>query len=148
MSYDIYIGEAKFHIPEKDEIKDYNQIKVRVQSVSLPEAPVFDGDAMTGNGNSRHPGYTQWASFLEHVGLNELFFGDGGLMSDHPGCSYITKEHVEQVKAALEKYKERFPTAQPGFNDRQDALLARLIWLEWWMSWALKNCKVPAIFNS
>jgi len=148
MSYDIYIGEATFRIPEKSEIKDYNQIKVTVNSVYLDEAPVFDDDGMTSNGNSRHPGYSQWANFVDKVGLNDLFFGDGGLMSDHPGCSYITKEHVEQVKAALEKYKERFPDAKPGFLGNQDALLARLIWLEWWMGWAVKNCKVPAIFNS
>lgn len=47
-------------------------------------------------------------------------------------------EHHERQRALLEK----MPTW--GW----DAVLARLIWLEFWFSWALKNCKVPAVYNS
>ena len=25
--------------------------------------------------------------------------------------------------------------------------MARLIWLDWWVQWALKNCERPAIYN-
>jgi hypothetical protein len=34
-----------------------------------------------------------------------------------------------------------------GFKDGQDFHGARLVWLEWWVRWALDNCKVPVIYN-
>jgi hypothetical protein len=33
-------------------------------------------------------------------------------------------------------------------DPRYDGNLARLRWLEWWVDWALKNCKLPAVGNT
>ena len=38
---------------------------------TLPDAPEFPGDEMTGKSNGRHPGYGQWREFCEQVGLEE-----------------------------------------------------------------------------
>jgi len=43
---------------------------------------------------------------------------------------------------------KRNPNAVRGFMDPKfDDVLARLIWLEFWIEWSLNNCKNPGIFN-
>lgn len=162
MGYSITIGNAK---PEFN--KDDGELWARwtVDGMALPEAPTFPNDEMTGNGNGRSPSYTGWAEFCDAAGLTTLFLEKWeGLMSQHPGCKMLQKEHLLQVQAALEKWK-RTATKPPGFEGwgkfneetkqwetpdqgKYDHILARLIWLEFWMKWALENCETPAIENT
>ena len=69
------------------------------------------------------------------------------------------------VRAALEK-RRRESTLPPGFwgmdkfdrekqawvpspdAGKRDPILARLLWLDFWMGWALANCETPAVENS
>jgi hypothetical protein len=58
-----------------------------------------------------------------------------------------------EVSLALER-RQKKSTLPPGFEGwgyegpaRYDYMLARLIWLDWWMRWALENCETPAIEN-
>lgn len=171
MSYSIYIGEAYLAVPSEDDLTKYDDIypSVEVKGMAHPEAPSFPGDDMTGRGNGRHPGYSQWANFVDDVGLRDLFFGarDGGsrdasLMRDHPGCAILRPCDLVEIRQARGRWEakpwpapERVagwdPTLMP-FDQREadpkyDGNLARLIWLEWWVTWALANCKVPAIYN-
>ena len=156
MSYDIYIGEGII-----DENDDSGELRVRVKGLSLPEAPSFPNDQMTGKGNSRHPGYSQWSNFCREAGIYDLFFDEEtGLMHRHPGTFILKQNHLDEIRAAKDRWVKNNPDKNPGFPADEwmkpefqekitnpDPILARLIWLEFWVDWALKNCKVPAIHN-
>lgn len=170
MSYSIYIGQA---VIIKRNPKDYDgELKADfiVKSHEELGAPVFENDTMTGNSNSRHPGYGAWDDFATSTGLHDFFFDkEKGLMRQHPGCFKLTKKHAKIVSKALADYQAKYPKAQPGFakqfmansgivmsNSRTmgapdetvaEYHLARLMWLNWWVQWAIKNCKRPAIYN-
>lgn len=154
MSYDIYIGEAQI-----DDDRDGYEMRIVVKAFDHPEAPSFPNDELTGKGNHRHPGYSAWSDFTKDAGLHDLFFEeDTGLMSRHPGAFRLTNEHHQQVAAALDKWTTEHPDTTPGFMDYDyrkhetigpsyDYMKARLVWLEWWMRWALANCETPTIYN-
>lgn len=169
MSYDIYIGEAKIGEIEPDDDPGV-ALDVVVASTEHPKAPEFPGDEMTGKSNGRHPGYSQFAEFCERVGLYGLFFDKWrGLMREHPGTVALDKTHLQEVRRALDAHRTKFKNIAPGWckceacdefvreEKRTPHIpaivqcasgdLARLIWFEWWMSWALENCKRPALYN-
>lgn len=157
MGYEIRIGNA---VPHFD--KDGGQLYAcwKVEPTATDKAPTFPNDEMTGNGNSRHPSYSSWTEFLRQTGLFDLFLGDDGLMKDHPGCRIITKDHHAAVKSALDKWQEK-ATLPPGLSGSQitssgyetfdegkyDHQLARLMWLEFWMKYAIDTYETPAIEN-
>jgi hypothetical protein len=168
MSYDIYIGEAALDVPSAEDRNESwgNYLNVSVAPLTLPEAPSFPGDG-PGHENHRHPGYGQWSEFLQRVGLYELFFeSDSGLMRRHPGASLLRQSDADAIRAALDRWRSIHPGTVPGWCEcvgcrpyrrpeaeapphdaNLDPNLARLIWLDWWVGWALANCKVPAIRN-
>lgn len=166
MSYDIYIGEAEIDVPDED---DGNELTVRVRGIAHDDAPSFPGDEMTGNGNSRHPGYSQWADFCRAVGLHDLFFdktGDvPGLMVEHPGCVVLRRSHGDAIHKSLAAWRTQCAGKVAGWDPNADFMgkakpgttlapeghydgnLARLVWLDWWVRWALAECKTPALYN-
>lgn len=165
MSYSIYIGEAQ--IQPLGANNEPAPISVGVGEVRLPDAPTFPGDTMTGNSNGRHPGYAQWSKFCDDTGLDGLFFArDEGFLSSHPGCFKLLPIHLATVQAALATWKAKRPTMVPGWCEcgdchgwrreednephrpERDGHMARLLWLEWWMDWALRTCRVPAVSNT
>lgn len=171
MGYDIYIGNAELNYSQED---DY--IAVHVKEVELETAPAFENDTLSAHCNNRHPSYSGWSGFVKRVGL-EAFFQDTetGRMREHSGIFPLCEDHYAIIKAALEKHRASLPDdIQPGFIDdspilkedgtferwatkeeyeerrlasKTDADLARLLWLEWWVRWALDNCQYPAIYN-
>lgn len=154
MGYDIYIGEADLEICEYD-----NAVRIIVKKTTHPSAPFFRNDGMTGRGNSRHPSYHGWSIFCKETGLIDLFFNEEtGLMRSHPGSYSLTQSVLEIICNALERRKQyakekgliaEFPENFIG-NDpvpNADPHLARLMWLEFWVRWALENCKNPTIVN-
>ena len=158
MSYDIYIGNAEIEyddVVRDSEMDDCRyEVHVRVNHVTSPNAPVFVNDEMTGNGNSRHPGYVQWSGALRAAGIYDLFFDENtGLMRRHPGCFPLVKNDLEVVQKARDEYVKKYPNASPRFGtwdtpgSEEDAVLARLEWLVFWIAWALENCEHPAIYN-
>lgn len=175
MGYDITIGEAFISPPDADEAAEWPHISINARDAAHPDAPTFPGDGMTGKGNSRHPSYSAWAEFCRGVGLHRLFYGreahephssarNAGLMSAHPGAVLLTRAHHAQIAAALDRYRSEHPDARPGWaepveggdpfrgpwkpeTEGLDGNLARLIWLEWWVRWALDHCKVPTLWN-
>lgn len=144
MGYSIYIGEAEL---EKE--KYSGMYRGRVYEEYLPSAPSFTGDPLSSNKNGRHPSYGGWHDFVKKVGLNDFFFDkDCGIMRAHPGCFILKEEHLFKIKETKINWIARHPNAIPGFMDiSKDDVLARLIWLEFWIDWSLENCKNPAIFN-
>lgn len=166
MGYTIKIGNA---VPsfDKDSFPELFS-SWKVEDAELPEAPNFPND-VNNNRNERWPSYTVWDDFTKKTGLYEFFYskyrreGDNEISQDgifqasgSPGCIGITKENADFVTEKLEEYK-KIATLPPGFEaydehednePRYDYHLARLIWIEWWMQWAVKNCETPAIENS
>lgn len=143
MGYSIKIGNA---VPKFIRDMEYEDLVAYwdVEPATSKDAPVFDNDFMTGNGNGRHPSYSGWADFLDSTGLRGLF---SELFVTHPGCVILNRIHYGEIHNALENYKKT-ATQPPGFLSGQDHNLARLMWLEFWVKWALENCETPAIRNS
>lgn len=126
-----------------------------------PDAPSFPGDP--GRGNVRSTSWATWSAFLRDVGLHALFRDPhAGLMRGAEGCTRLRPEHVAEVAAALDRYRTQHPDARPGLlapvddgdEDRGpwlpesvglDGTLARLVWLEWWMRWAVATCANPVV---
>lgn len=154
MGYTFTVGNA---VPEFS--KDYfPELSARwvVEGATHLDAPTAPGDEMTGNGNCRSPSYTVWSDFCRSTGLYDLFYdGRGHLHAGHPGCIGITAEFADAVSAALSAYRQK-ATLPPGFEadwsydgpPNYDYHLARLIWLDWWVRWAIANCETPAIHNT
>lgn len=159
MSYDIYIGEATLDLGY---VEVGDEPTVSVIEAHCSDAPTFAGDDMTGDGNSRHPSYTGWDDFVRDVGLHDLFFDKNrGLMREHPGTFLLGDIHAQEIKEALDEYRERHRGAVAGFTrnmtnwhsgapeDRPgvNPQLARLEWLAYWVQWAVDNCRFPVIHN-
>lgn len=179
MSYSIHIGEATISAPTHNENasdaeqavdalagqwEDDFELYVSVDGLAVDEAPEFPGDGMTGKGNSRHPGYSQWGDFLKECGLHDLFMDTGhGLMRAHPGAMLLRPSHLSMIRGAIASWQQTHPDADPGWcscgrcswnresHDAhipgRDTTLARLLWLDWWVAWALAHCKVPTVYN-
>lgn len=147
MAYHIAIGNA---VPEFSKEDGELYACWVVEETSNEDAPSFIGDKITGKSNIRLPSYIGWSEFCEKVGLYDLFFKQWkGLFHQHPGCVMITQEIYQEVFNALEEY-QKHAKRPPGYDDfgNYDYNLARLMWLEYWMKWALENCETPAIYNS
>lgn len=145
MGYNIYIGNAEpyFEIEGDELIAGWTVHVVRNEA-----APAFPGDEMSHHANLRFPSYSAWAGMAREAGLTAFFFDEEtGLFRKHPGCFKISNEHLAQVVEAEERLRStnKLP---PGFGDGYDCELARVMWMRWWMEWALANCEVPAIYNS
>jgi len=153
MGYTFTIGNA-IPVHNKTGFPDLHA-SWEVEAAHDEHAPTFPNDELTSNGNSRSPSYTAWADFCHTVGLYDFFYTlSGHLHAGHPGCIGITPHDAKFVSAALSRYRGAV-TLPPGFEEyryqgppRFDAHLARLIWLEWWMRWAVEHCDTPAIENT
>jgi hypothetical protein len=156
MSHDIYIGQAEIRVPARADVEAghvENDLRVVVETHDEPGAPEFPGDEMTGRGNHRHPAYSAWSEFCDATGLAGMFFDrERGLMREAPLTVALLPAHLAAVRAARERWVAARPDAVPGFGcdgagREYDAVLARLLWLEYWIGWALATCEVPAIYN-
>ena len=166
MGYDIKIGEARVVAPEPSKADEGCTPRIGAVGATHPEAPTFPGDGMTGNSNDRSSAYSSWSNFVRAVGLNDLFFGkEAGLMREHPGAAMLTETHHARILGALVADRASRPDARPGWREPMDGArpfegpwkpetegldpdIARLVWLEWWVRWALDNCTIPVIANT
>lgn len=149
MGYNIYIGNA---VPEFDK-SDFPYLSARwsVEHAEHPDAPDFSADGCPSkNTNARFPSYGAWDDFTKWAGIHAMFYDeDEGFFRPHPGCCGITISQVEEVESML-RHKKSVATLPAGFSEdgTKDHNLARLMWLAFWMRWAVDNCETPAIFNS
>lgn len=171
MGYTITIGEANPVWPTDPD--ESNEPDWEVKGLALDGAPEFPGDSMTGKGSSRSPSYSTWSEFCRNTGLYDLFFGaryepgrevtrDVCLMRSHPGVAMLRPSDLLEIRHARIQWEAKsWPTPEriagwdptKAWNDnsepdpRYDGNLARLIWLEWWVAYALENMKRPALGN-
>ena len=112
--------------------------------------------------NSISPAYGAWEDFARRTELYALFFGQGWIdateryrgderhhrpeqpiLKSHPGATLLTAEDHHEVQQA----RARFRATVQG-SALYEADQKRLAWLDFWMGWALANCKTPVIANS
>lgn len=166
MGYNLTIGEANLDYDASD-----LRIRIRAKFATHPDAPTHDD--YVGNGNSRSPGYGAWSEFCKEAGITELFYGTGWsreerrykecsesfhretpLLANHPGAQPICQGDLDYVRQARIRREQTNGGKEPGFWDDdnrdngKDPQLARLLWLEFWFDWALKNCQMPIMENS
>ncbi|WP_394845213.1 hypothetical protein LZC95_50325 [Pendulispora brunnea] len=80
--------------------------------------------------------------------MERLFLDEQvGVLRQHPGCVALEYVHVAILEGAIEVWKETFPDAKPGFSEGEDADLATMTWLAYWMHWALEQCVQPSVEN-
>jgi hypothetical protein len=153
MGYTFTVGNA---VPKHSkEDFPYLHAEWEVEDTTHPDAPTFPNDEMTGDGNSRSPSYSVWADFCREAGIYGLFYDERGhLLAGHPGCIGIDQDFADGVALALRRVRAN-ATLPPGFEEwtyqgtpRHDYTLARLMWLDFWVRWALENCETPAIQNT
>jgi hypothetical protein len=166
VGYSIYITDLRTHegIGNRDTdeirpIEDFAENESYFDKIEDPNAPSFAGDETTGKSNGRHAAYIGWDRFCKDTGLNTMFFDpESGLMREHPGVFEFNQIHLATVRKTLSAFKKRWPGITPGFAQddwryewsKQEIAagdLARLIWLEWWMAYAIKNFRHPGIAN-
>lgn len=168
MGYTITIGEAEPEWPTHPD--EDNEPGWTVKGRSRADAPTFPGDGMTGFSSERSPSYGGWSGFCRETGLHDLFFGSRNgewtrnvsLMRQHPGVAMLRPEDLLEIRHARIQWEaKKWPTEEriagwdPNYDfrtggepdPRYDGNLARLIWLEWWVDFALQNCKRPALGN-
>jgi hypothetical protein len=164
MGYTLIIGEA--------EIEQYDEwVLISAKSATMDDAP--NHCPFTKNGNMRSPSYTTWSEFCKEAGIFPMFYGSGWsreerryesaegnfyretpILQDHPGASGLIAGDLEYVRAARINREKTNGGKPPGFWDDfevdngKDPVLARLVWLEYWIDWALKNCENPVLANS
>lgn len=166
MGYNLTIGNARLHY-----YPEYQHLCIEAEPAQHPDAP--DHDPYTGKGNSRSPSYTAWHDFCLEAGIEPLFYGGGWdrdlrayrkcpenfhrerpLLVEHPGVQPLCRRDLEYVKAARLRREATNGGREPGFWDDdgkdngKDPTLARLLWLEFWLKWALDNCAIPVLENT
>ena len=154
MGYSFYIGNA---IPVFPSEGNENTFSWEVERVEHPDAPEWKHDRKSladaladasKKTNGRHPQITQMKHFCKQANIEGLFFdGDGCLVPRRSCVTRLTKSHCHKITFARQKWEEEHPDSVPGWYDNEDPILARLIWYEFWMKWALGNCGLPAVEN-
>jgi hypothetical protein len=149
MGYTIQIGNA---IPSVDQYTDVMYWKI--ETFSHEQCPIFFGDSS--KKNYKTLSYSVWGDFCKAVGLEDMFYLylPHGRMEPKGIIRLTHQNHRELVSQSLFKYKSKIKIP-PGFQEKHerthpsipeyDEYLARLIWLEFWITWALFSCETPAL---
>ncbi len=158
MGYSIVIGELEVEKHEDDGV-DTSCISFTARGEHHKEAPAF-GEP-TDYGNSRWPSYGVWRNVLSDAGMEDLFFCDGHLIGGHPGIRLITKDLYKEFSKRKQKFERLHPGVRATYGNVENPLIdrdqdnpscnstyCRIVWLDYWMDWALKNCETPVIANS
>lgn len=170
------IGEAKIDWWAGESL-DESTVRIGCEGTEDANAPDLGHGDVAGKSNDRSPSYTAWADFCERSGLKDVFYEEDFQRSQvrgkkayemrggHPGAVPLTQYHLQRVRDAKRKWLKAHPGAKcPSSTPcsltaeekkagklctcEVDWTLGRLDWLEFWMEWALKNCKKPIVFNS
>ena len=71
-----------------------------------------------------------------------------GLVEQHPGVCAINQADADFITDKLTEFRAMNPDVAEGLADDKSQTLKLLVWLEFWMRWAVENCEYPAIGNS
>jgi hypothetical protein len=152
MSYSLRIGQAVL-------VEYRGTYLVDVEEAVVKGSPSFVHDSPD-ESNGRGSATLAWSEFSRKAGLDSFFYEPGfGLIRDGETVR-ISGSHLDQIREAVLRWKAENPAGIPGFCGcstcdpisrnphphlkEMDTTLARLLWLEFWFEWALKNCLKPA----
>ena len=108
MGVTIVIGEA---VPA---VRGCGEVRVVAAFVEQPDAPDIAGDR-AGRTNTRRPTWSAWRGFARSVGLAELLLDPlDGLTRGPSGCVRLLPGHVEEIEAALARYRAEMPDEEFG----------------------------------
>ena len=153
MRYIIVIGEYAIN----DEGSEFSFVAAK--RVTHVEAPLFPNDTSFPSNNTSKTSIT-WYNFCENAGLLDMFYeSDKQIRGGYPGYFDLTSNHLMQVQNALTNRRLTNNGKPPGYAPtglwlylqgnnavvEYDGVLAKLIWLEWWIRWALLNCSKPIV---
>ena len=145
MGWDIYVGNAV--IAEHDEGDE--QWCLTVKRIEHPDAPEwpngggFAGTDISGKSNHRAPTYSGLPELCRRTGMDVLAFRE--VRGSDGDCFILRPEDLASVIAARKRWEADHVGSVPGWRPGEDPTLAKLLWYEWWFSWALANCERPAI---
>lgn len=146
MGYTIIIGEMDIEY-DQDLNRPYTFISAKEKR--LENAPAF-GEP-TDYTNQRWPSYSSWEMFAKFVGLEDLFFDKMNvlcLIKSRPGYTPLTITHKKIVDEVYDKFKKKYPNVKAKFDaSDENRWFCRLVWLKFWIDWALVNCERPVFYN-
>ena len=162
MGYTIKIGEACWESPKEydwDYAEEGVYLRLDAKSEKHDNAPSF-GEP-TDFSNERWPSYTSWYEFLKDANIVNFFYDKNErTIGGHPGGFMLTERHRAMVEGASVYLKTLYPKAfeyaENGgkWPDNKDEIIdgygccSRIIWLKYWVNWALDNCDHPVVANS
>lgn len=149
MGYTLKIGEAIIDYDVDDRWPEDSYVDINATSIKTDDAPAFG--EITDYTSERLPSYTSWGDFIRFAGVGNMFGNsDYSLIKAHPGCVPITTKHKELIDEAWVNYTEKYPNATPTYDTdkTEDAHMCRLVWLRYWIHYALEHCKQPVFYNS
>lgn len=163
MTVDFRIGNAEIEIWE-------DTYELTVARLVLNEAPEFLNDSLTGKQNFRSMANRAYSEFIAEHNLKDF---DDMFSDDSSRIHVITQDMLDCIVNARELHELTIGEKVPGWalangfivlpdgsyrfyteeevdiatkESNTDADLARLMWFEWWLKWALDNCERPAIY--
>jgi hypothetical protein len=142
MGYTIGIGQLV------TEHYDETYVGYGVEGAHHDEAPAF-GEP-TDFTNARWPSYSSWQDALFETGTEKVFFTPTGhVIGEHPGFREITQELYDEFKTNMTAFEDKHPDIKATYKGTvNDGRYCRLVWLDYWLKWALANCENPVIVNS
>lgn len=158
MGFYIKIGEPEIRVDSFT-----GKITPYINEVEWSLAPELGHGDASGYSNVRRPSYTGMKAFAVIAGLNQMFYGENGLLEEHPGITVLHPWHYREFDAAI-RTLERDGKTQPkdpakiackgttiagpccGLTER-DWVYGKLLWYRFWTGWALENCETPAFSN-
>lgn len=156
MTITITIGEKCWH----DEIDGWS-----VDRTHHPGAPVFNNDEATEPlANWRYINIPVWHSMAEECGITAwLSDRQTGLLAESQtdvvrplseddfgivNNAYLLRSAFREGKPGWDAEFDEEELGQVPLNTRHDEYLARLMWLRFWIRWALDNCEEPSVVVS
>ncbi len=160
MGYSLTIGELEVDKNHEDGI-DCSCISFGAKGEKHDNAPAFNEP--TDFTNQRWPSYGVWSDCLRDAGMYDLFFCDGGhLIGGHPGVRLLTKEFYEEFTKRKIAFEAKYPHVEATYGERDtkdifhedlsnpkcNNVYCRIVWMDYWINWAIENCETPVFANS
>jgi hypothetical protein len=148
MGYLLTIGEAVFEYTP-------NEHRLRI-----------DAQRCNHHSNTFSISYRGWEEMCKATGLQQLFYGTGWNrdlreydycedefyreepLLHRPGShAVLCRQDADLIRACHERYRFMHPNVKPGLHSEIANNLSCLLWLDYWVTWAVDHCERPVITN-